>query len=262
VLVSWAVPKGPSTDPAVKRMAVRTEDHPLAYADFEGTIPSGQYGAGTVSLWDRGRWAPLGDPHAGLDAGKLSFELHGNKLRGRWELVRMRGQRKETWLLFKRREADKAQPLRRDAPSRSTEAPRVPAGAAKAPLPQRLSPQLAMLAGAPPTHGRWVFENKFDGYRLLARVERGAVRLFTRNGNDWTAKLPALADGIAALGWRSAWLDGEIVVAGRSGAGAGDFNALQNAFDLSRTQAIDYFVFDLPYFDGHDLRELPLSERR
>lgn len=271
VLLSWAVPKGPSLDPATKRMAVRTEDHPRAYAGFEGRIPAGLYGAGEVIVWDKGTWTPQGDPHAGLEAGKLRFTLQGLKLHGEWELVRTRPRGKqEQWLLFKRRDEHArsqaelditlAQPdsvARRTAPKAAPPRPRTPPRAA---LPERFSPQLAVLAGALPEHGQWVFETKFDGYRLLARVENGQVRLITRNGHDWTDRMPALARGIAALGAEAAWLDGEIIVP--DDRGRSDFNALQNAFDGRRTQAIEYRLFDLPFFEGHDLRDTPLAARR
>jgi len=272
VLLSWAVPKGPSLDPKDKRMAVRTEDHPLAYADFEGTIPAGNYGAGTVIVWDHGRWMPLEDPHEGLRRGKLAFELQGHKLQGRWELVRMRksDERQEAWLLFKQRDAAARARGTQDVldalpdsvlgDGASTPPPAPVVAAPAAPMPRQLAPQLATLATALPESGQWGFEQKFDGYRLLARIEDGAPRLLTRNGHDWTDRMTALADELAACRIDSAWLDGEIVVAGADGTA--DFNALQNAFDRRRTQDIHYHLFDLPYFEGHDLRDVPLQARR
>ena len=274
VLLSWAVPKGPSFDPADKRIAVHVEDHPLDYASFEGTIPPRQYGAGTVIVWDRGTWVPLADPRQGLTAGKLLFELHGHKLFGRWELVRIAkpGDRQDAWLLFKKRDAFAkarteydvvsalpdsviARPLR-PAPGDGAGPP----GAVQAPMPEALAPQLASLATAAPASGDWSWEIKLDGYRLLARIDGDAVRLFTRGGHDWTAKMPALVRALRGLGLKRSWLDGEIVVIGS--AGTPDFNALQNAFDRRRTEAIDYFLFDLPYFEGWDLRATPLAARR
>jgi bifunctional non-homologous end joining protein LigD len=278
VLLSWAVPKGPSFDPTDKRMAVRTEDHPLAYGGFEGVIPDGHYGAGRVIVWDRGLWSPVGDPRAGLAAGKLAFDLTGYKLRGRWEMVRMKPrarEKQEAWLLFKKRDGN-ARPrseydvvtalpdsvLAKEPPPASA-ASSVSNGAVKAPLPATLSPQLAQLARAVPASGAWILENKFDGYRLLARVARGVPKLITRGGHDWTAKLPALAGALRELKLTSAWLDGEIVVPRNQGEhGGDDFNALQNAFDQQRTQAVVYHLFDLLYFEGHDLREAPLYARR
>ena len=294
-LLSWAVPKGPSLDPHDKRMAVHVEDHPLDYANFEGVIPPGQYGAGTVIVWDRGTWLPTGDPHEGCKAGKLKFELRGDKLGGHWTLVRMRGkgsERQEPWLLIKEQDAA-ARPAAEfnvvealpdsvlsgkaaakatktakasQAPAAKRKAkPRAVASPAgkKAALPLTLAPQLATLVDAVPREGDWIYEIKFDGYRLLARVDGPAVRLFTRNGHDWTAKLKSLARAIGGLGLRSGWLDGEIVVQGAaSQGGLPDFQALQNAFDRSRTDDIVYYLFDLPYCDGRDLRALPLRARR
>ena len=267
VLLSWAVPKGPSLDPADKRMAVRTEDHPLAYAGFEGRIPAGHYGAGEVIVWDRGSWAPLGDPHAGLAAGKLAFTLDGHKLHGAFELVRLRDPkgRQEAWLLFKKRDAH-ARPraehdVVRDEPASVLHAP--PAAA----LPATLAPQLATAAEPTPallaalTDEAWLFETKFDGYRVLARIEAGEPRLFTRAGHDWTDRMPALADALRDLRLTDAWLDGEIVVPGAH-PGASDFNALQNAFDRRRTQRIVYWLFDAPFCAGEDRRGAPLQARR
>ena len=300
-LRSWAVPKGPSLDPAVKRMAVEVEDHPLSYADFEGTIPSGQYGAGSVIVWDRGEWRPEGDPRAGLAAGKLKFELRGAKLRGRWTLVRMRGkgEKKAPWLLIKERDGEaraaddydvldalpdsvRGTPPSGTVASAPVDATAAPGqgkgkdkgkGKATAPtarktratgavaLPEVLAPQLATLAAEPPAPPQdWLWELKFDGYRILARIEHGEVRCFTRNGHDWTARLPEVAQALGRLKLRSGWLDGEIVVMGDEGRPS--FQALQNAFDRRATATIVYWLFDLPFCDGEDLREQPLEERR
>lgn len=284
VLLSWAVPKGPSLDPADKRMAVRTEDHPLAYAGFEGRIPEGHYGAGTVIVWDRGTWTPLDDPHAGLASGKLAFELHGHKLRGAFELVRMKDARgkQAAWLLFKKRDGQ-ARPraefdvVREQPDSVRGEADPAPArapgadngGAVAAPLPATLAPQLASAAEVSDAllqrldAAGWTLETKFDGYRVLARLQRGQVRLFTRNGHDWTDRMPELAQALRAIPVDSAWLDGEIMVPGAHGGA--DFNALQNVFERgarARSARIVYWLFDLPYFEGHDLRDAPLYARR
>ena len=274
VLLSWALPKGPSVDPSDKRMAIQVEDHPLSYASFEGTIPPRQYGAGTVIVWDNGTWEPAVDPHQGLKDGKLVFALHGHKMFGLWELVRIArpGDRQEPWLLFKKRdryarprsEYDVVSALPDSVVARPLKAARSdaagPAGAVKAPMPAKLGPQLASLASAAPTSGDWSWEVKLDGYRLMARIEGDDVRLITRGGHDWSSKMPRLVEAVSGLGLHSAWLDGEIVVMGKNGTP--DFNALQNAFDRSRTEAIDYFLFDLPYFEGHDLRSVPLVSRR
>ncbi|MCO4861148.1 DNA ligase D [Cupriavidus sp. WGlv3] len=302
-LKSWAVPKGPSLDPADKRMAVHVEDHPMDYAGFEGVIPAGHYGAGTVIVWDRGTWVPVGDPEAGYRSGKLKFELRGEKLHGHWTLVRMHGSRQkeqDAWLLIKERDdaavpasefdvvealpdsvlggtqrkpaARRAGAAKASAAAAAAEAPapaapdairalKPPPGATRAALPLALAPQLATLVEKPPPDAAaWRYEIKFDGYRLLARVDGKDVRLFTRQGHDWTSKLRALARDVGALGLPDGWLDGEIVVLGKHGET--DFQALQNAFDTSRVEAIQYFVFDLPYFAGHDLRKVPLGQRR
>jgi len=294
-LKSWAVPKGPSLDPADKRMAVHVEDHPLDYGRFEGIIPPKQYGAGTVIIWDRGTWLPVGDPLAGYRDGKLKFELQGEKLHGLWTLVKMHGrgdERPEPWLLIKERDAfarpaaeyeitaalpdsvltNASMRSRAGAPAKATsprrrsvpptqDRPALPAGARPAPLPLGLAPQLATLATAVPRNAQlWAYEIKFDGYRLLARVDGDDVRPFTRNGHDWTSRLKSLAAEIPALGLGSARLDGEIVILGDKGTT--DFQALQNAFDRSRVEDIQFFVFDLPFLRDHDLRQVPLAERR
>ena len=285
-LKSWAVPKGPCLDPHVKRMAVLVEDHPLSYGGFEGTIPPGQYGAGTVIVWDRGTWQAEGDARAALAAGKLKFALQGEKLHGHWTLVRMKskGEKQEAWLLIKEND-DAARPLdgydvtealpdsviaaARAKPATAPAKKTTPAAkkattrrrATPVALPESFAPQLATLATAPPpTPQDWLWELKFDGYRLLTRIEHGTVRCFTRNGHDWTEKLPELARALGRLGVRSAWLDGEIVVQGERDAP--DFQALQNAFDQRATASIVYWLFDAPWLDGEDLRTLPVEERR
>ena len=290
VMVSWAVPKGPSYDPATKQMAIHVEDHPLSYNTFEGTIPKGEYGGGTVIVWDRGTWEPVGDPREGLVRGKVLFKLHGQKLAGLWELVRISkpGEKKQDqWMLFKKRGDAWARPLadydvitalpdsvvehplglveEREPRETGTKAPALPAKAdlskaVAAALPGKLAPQLATLSSAAPPGNDWVAENKFDGYRMLARIENGKVRLYTRNGNDWTSKLKDLATEVEALGVDAAWLDGEVVVLNE--AGVPDFNRLQNAIDNSRSKDIVYFLFDLPFLGSTDLRQVPLVSRR
>jgi len=287
---SWAVPKGPSFDPADKRMAVQVEDHPISYNRFEGQIPPKQYGAGRVIIWDRGYWVPIGDPEEGYRKGKLKFEIHGHKLHGHWTLVRMHGrgdEKQPPWLLIKEYDglerpasefsvvdalpdsvaADPpiAPPSKPSATKKGKAATPTPAvarkKAPKAELPAKLSPQLATLVDGPPqdTQG-WLWELKFDGYRMLARIERGKAQLWTRNGNDWTAKMPELARALAALPLASGWVDGEVLVLDTQGIP--DFQALQNAFDGQSTAALVFYAFDLPYAQGHDLRNLPLVERR
>ncbi len=261
-LKSWAVPKGPCLDPKVKRMAVEVEDHPLSYADFEGTIPPKQYGAGTVIVWDRGDWLPEGNARRALAAGKLKFELRGDKLKGHWTLVRMHGKpgdRQPAWLLIKEAD-DAARPLAEfDVVEALPDS--VLTKPAPAALPATLAPQLATLADGPPASpGEWRYELKFDGYRLVSRIDGKSVQCFTRNGHDWSSRVPELVAALKKLKARSAWLDGEIVVDGDKGAP--DFQSLQNAFDRGATGRIAYWLFDLMFLDGRDLRNLPLEERR
>ena len=296
-LKSWAVPKGPSLDPKVKRLAVHVEDHPLDYATFEGNIPEGHYGAGDVIVWDRGVWIPQDDPQEAYEKGRLKFELQGEKLSGLWNLVRthMPG-KQEQWFLIKHqdqaarpeseydvvqaepnsvlsdrtlvpkrrgkaaaakavKQVEKAvQPKLAKRPSKTTLS-----GAVAGPLPETLKPELATLVERAPD-GEWLYEIKFDGYRVMARVENGEVRLLTRNGHDWTHKLPRQAEALAALGLESAWLDGEMVVA--NDQGVPDFQALQNAFEAGSSGKIAYYLFDMPYLNGMDLRKVPVQERR
>ena len=292
VLLSWAVPKGPSFDPAEKRMAVHVEDHPVGYGGFEGTIPPKQYGAGKVIVWDQGTWEPLGDPSEGMRQGKLVFRLHGQKLAGVWELVRIgKGDKDDQWFLFKKRD-EWAQPLaeydviaalpdsvlqqplglreERESPPKAQPATRRSSAAAndepdlanakRAKLPAKLAPQLATLVSSVPTTGDWLAETKFDGYRLLTRIERGKARLITRNGHDWTGKLEPVAAAVEGLGIEDGWLDGEIVVL--DAKGVPDFNALQNAIDNARTGGVVYFLFDVPFLGDRDLRAVPLASRR
>jgi len=274
-LKSWAVPKGPSLDPSDKRMAVEVEDHPLSYGGFEGVIPEGHYGAGSVIVWDRGTWSPIGDAGKGYREGKLKFELHGEKLHGGFTLVRMRqrdGERQTSWLLIKERD-DEARPagefdvvealpdsvLGKKAKKASASKAK-PAAKTGTKLPLSLSPQLATLVSEVPPGDDWLYEIKFDGYRLLTRIDGDDVRCFTRNGHDWSHRMPQLVKAIRALNIGWGWLDGEIVVAGKDGRP--DFQALQNAFEAQHTQGIQYFVFDLPFHDGQDLRHEPLRARR
>lgn len=291
-LKSWAVPKGPSLDPKVKRLAVHVEDHPLDYATFEGSIPEGHYGAGDVIVWDRGVWIPQEDPAKAYAKGKLKFELQGEKLSGLWNLVRthMPG-KKENWFLIKHQDsaarpqddydvlsaephsvlsdrtliskpklaAEQAKPVKKAPAKPRRTASGTLTGARKAKLPAQLKPELATLVDSAP-EGQWSYEIKFDGYRILARIDHDQVQLFTRNGHDWTHKLPQQAQALAELGLESAWLDGEMVVANEHGVP--DFQALQNAFEAGSSGNILYYLFDLPYLNGVDLREVPVEERR
>jgi bifunctional non-homologous end joining protein LigD len=297
VLLSWAVTRGPSPDPTQKRLAVRTEDHPLSYAQFEGTIPKKEYGGGTVMLWDRGTWTPRGDAGEGLENGKLSFTAHGERMQGGWTLVRMTPRsraKRENWLLIKERDehaghdadeltgayttsiatsrtmeqiADGAdvprEAHRRAAKARSAPASRRPASAARARkqparLPRFHKPQLATLADTVPDGNDWLHESKFDGYRCITAVAGKQARCYSRAGHDWSDRFRRIADAVLDLECDSALLDGEIV-APHAETGS-QFSALQLA--LSQRSAIAYRVFDLLELDGRVLRERPLIERK
>lgn len=281
VLLSWAVPKGPSLDPSQKRLAVHVEDHPLGYGSFEGSIPAGQYGAGDVIVWDRGVWQPHDEPRKAYAAGKLKFTLVGEKLSGDWTLVRTRlkgSGDKEQWLLIKEKDpqarpaaeydivAAEPDSVLSDASLGAPKPTAKPKPKAKAKpkkaataLPEQFSPQLATLVDRAP-EGDWLYEIKFDGYRMLARIRDGEVRLFTRNGHDWTERLPRQAKALQALKLKDSWLDGEMV--SLNGDGLPDFQALQNAFDVGRSLDIVYYLFDAPFLNGADQREAPVEQRR
>lgn len=275
VLKSWAVPKGPSTDPADKRLAVHVEDHPLSYASFEGEIPKGEYGAGQVELWDSGTWEPDGDPAKSYAKGDLKFALHGDKLKGAWVLVLMKGRGENQWLLIKKsdehaspedvlkhatgnvRKPDK-RPVRKSVKSR------IPGrrieGGRRTKLPGSIAPQLATSRSQVPVADNWLHEIKYDGYRLLARKSGKNVRLLSRNGKDWTSRLPSLADALKALDVSSVLLDGELVAL--SNGGVSDFQALQNSLHEKDTSGLVYFAFDVPFAGGKDLRKVELVERK
>ena len=272
VLWSWAVRKGPSLDPADKRIAVHVEDHPIDYADFQGEIPEGQYGAGQVETWDRGTWEPIGDPEQGMAKGDLKFILRGTRLNGAWVLVRMRPRpnqrsRQENWLLIKKHDDQERAGADAAAIEQATQLPQPavtddpPApGARHAKLPARQSPQLCAIAEDPPQDESWLSEIKFDGYRLLAWIDHGAVRLVTRNGHDWTDRLPAVAREVGRLRVQTALLDGELVAMDRNGISS--FPVLQRALSDGHDETLHYCLFDLLHLNGWDLRNCALIERK
>ena len=291
VLKSWAVTRGPSLLAGDKRLAVQVEDHPLDYGGFEGTIPKGSYGAGSVIVWDRGTWQPDADPRHGLEKGHLAFHLSGQKLQGGWHLVRMhrkRGEKRDNWLLIKQDDAAARDPTAPDileeqpdsiVTGRSNEdiaesaaepaasKHRQPAPSARCPtkrsaaLPEFVPPCLAKLQAKPPTGERWLHEIKFDGYRLQGRVEASEVRLMTRSGLDWTEKFGApMRDALAALPADRLLVDGELVVESR--AGASDYVALREDLTAGRTDRFRYYLFDLLHLDGQSLVKEPLAKRR
>ncbi|SOE16544.1 ATP-dependent DNA ligase LigD phosphoesterase module /ATP-dependent DNA ligase LigD polymerase module [Hoeflea halophila] len=283
VLLSWAVTKGPSAMTSVKRLAVRTEDHPLDYGGFEGTIPAKQYGAGTVMLWDQGWWEPQEDFAKGLKSGKLKFILHGQRMKGRWTLVRMRTKEKrENWLLIKEHdsfeEEDEDGLIQRYvtsvASARSMDeiaagtAPRKqPTKAARKkhdkvtftlPTPRFRKPQLAKLSDQVPEGDEWLHETKFDGYRCLAALGKSGVKLYTRSGRDWSDRYTGLPEAFAALDCRNALIDGEVVSAGK--ASGSPFSALQA--DLEKGRPVIFMAFDLLELNGEKLHKQPLTERK
>ncbi len=288
VLKSWAVTKGPSTNPSDKRLAVHVEDHPLDYGDFEGTIPEGQYGGGTVMLWDEGTWEPIGDPHKGLEEGDLKFVLHGKRMKGEWVLVHMKGRDQKTrngprenWLLIKHRdryatESDGlvekfttsvetgrdlegiAKGLKsRKKSTKAEPGKQVWTGGKSVALPEFREPQLATLVDEVPAGREWLFEMKFDGYRALAAIAGSEVRIFTRNGNDWTRQFGRLVEPLSKLTKGSAVIDGEIC---SFKDGRTDFSTLKDA--LGSGGPLVYFAFDLLELDGENLEHLPLTERK
>lgn len=299
VLKSWAVTKGPSLTVGEKRLAVRTEDHPVEYLDFEGNIPKGEYGAGAMIVWDRGRWQPEGDPRKGLAKGHLAFTLDGARLKGRWHLVRMRprsGETSEPWLLIKSDDAfarhagareitdeeivsrlsgrtteelAAAGDIRQDhaarakvAEARKTLLPdigKIP-GARAGLLPAFLEPSLASRCEKPPSGPKWVHEIKYDGYRVQARIDGPEIQLLTRNKLDWTERFHTIADALKALRLGSALIDGEIIVEDASGISS--FNQLQADLKAGRFDRFRYFAFDLLYCEGFDLTKAVLKDRK
>ncbi len=269
-LLSWAVPKGPSYSTRDRRLAVRVEDHPLEYRNFEGIIPEGEYGGGTVMLWDEGSWEPLFNVDEGLDTGSLKFILNGKRLKGKWALVRMKtsGDAKENWLLLKEKDS-----FVKDNDGISEFDTSIRTGRTMAEIEKgedekivrnpfdSAGAQLAKLETKIPSDGDWLYELKYDGYRILAFVENNSVRLLTRNQNDFTKHYVAVASSI--LGWaagRAMVLDGEMAVTDESGKT--DFGALQNYMKNPDKQNLTYIIFDLLALDGIDLRDQPLIKRK
>ncbi len=247
VLLSWAVPKGPSFDTSKRRLAVKVEDHPIDYADFEGVIPKGQYGGGKVTLWDKGTYTPSLDFEEGLEKGSLKFTLHGKRLKGSWALVKTDD--KNNWLLIKEKDAYANAPDITDTSS-------VLDMNKSMPDLKDLEPKQADPASEIPVGKNWLYEIKFDGYRVIALTGSDKTELFTRNHNDVTDKFEAAADVLSELPVKDAVFDGEMVVIKD---GKTDFSALQH---YSGKDDLCYIIFDLLYSNGEDLRRLPLVERK
>jgi bifunctional non-homologous end joining protein LigD len=331
VLKSWAVAKGPSYFTGDKRLAVQVEDHPMEYGGFEGIIPKGQYGGGTVMVWDQGTWEPQAgytDVDEGLRTGSLKFIMHGTKMKGKWALIRMGGkaanESKPNWLLIKehdeferkqddaavteeepnsvvtgrsleeiasnedhvwnsketargdawyRKEAGVEVPKKADveaATINEVEAPRkskkitdelkVPVGAPKEKLPEFIKPELALQATTAPSGAGWLHELKLDGYRIQGRKDGDKVQLLTRTGLDWTHRMKTIAALVGELPVERAVLDGEVVVLAENGTTS--FADLQAAFQEGVKKPLSYFIFDLLHLNGHNLRGLPLIERK
>jgi bifunctional non-homologous end joining protein LigD len=300
VLKSWAVPNGPSLIAEKKRLAVQTEDHPMQYLEFEGNIPKGEYGGGAMIVWDRGRWAPEGDPHFGLDKGHLEFALDGSRLKGRFHLVRMKprppANKKNEWLLIKvddefaRRQGERditeeettshlsgrtTEELAAQGEVRADHAARAGVvkarkiaipdvgkvrGAKKRLLPVFLEPSLSALCERPPSGPKWVHEIKHDGYRIQARIDAGKIKLLTRTGLDWTERFKSIANALLTLRLSSALIDGEIVVEDDNGRSS--LGNLQAALSEGRQDRMRYYAFDLLYCEGYDLREAMLLDRK
>jgi bifunctional non-homologous end joining protein LigD len=302
VLLSWAVPKGPSFDPRDKRLAARVEDHPVEYGSFEGVIPAGEYGGGAVVLWDRGTWEPVIDPTLSLKKGELKFVLHGEKLKGKWALVKIKGDDPKAWLLVKDKDEHARTAGELDIVSARPESvvsgrglaeiaaerdrlwhsksvrptgevdPGGPAegnggarlrladlpGAVRGVLPLAQPLALAMVVEAPPDGDEWLHEIKHDGYRIVARIEEGEVRLVSRNGKDWTKEFPQVARAVGRLAAGTALLDGEVAAVLPNGATS--FQALQRRADGGTP--LVYFAFDLLHLDGWDLRGARLVDRK
>ncbi len=251
VLKSWAVPKGPPEVPGEKRLAVEVEDHPLSYAKFHGTIPKGEYGGGEVEIWDKGYWTPPANIKQQLKKGHLEVELHGKKLKGRWLLQRTNrtSGKKNQWLLIKRHDEDIAKTSKASKKKKSNDS-----------WPGFISPQLALLSDSVPQGIDWIHETKYDGYRTSVLINKKSIKLNTRSGLDWTEKYSDLRDELKKLKVTNAILDGEIVVLDE--AGVSSFSMLQNALSEGESASLKYFVFDLLFLNGEDLRDRPLEERK
>ncbi|MFK0686596.1 DNA ligase D [Mesorhizobium sp. IMUNJ 23033] len=291
VLWSWAVTRGPSLDPHEKRLAVHVEDHPIDYAPFEGTIPKGEYGGGSVIVWDEGTWVPEMDPAKAMKKGHIGFELKGHKLHGRWHLVRLKprsGEKRDNWLLIKSDDsaARPGEDILEDEPksvksgltieevgagktakgkkAEVWHSNRPAAGKAKIGHAKRLGfiePSLATLQKDAPSGEEWLHEVKFDGYRMQAQLAGSEVRLLTRAGLDWTGKFDGpVTAALASLKCRDAIIDGEVVVLADSGVSS--FALLQADLSARRADRFVYYAFDLMRLNGQDLRSEPLVERK
>jgi bifunctional non-homologous end joining protein LigD len=281
VLMSWAVPQGPSLDPSIKRLAMRTENHPIEYGSFEGVIPKGEYGAGSVIIWDTGKVKWLLDPDEGMAKGELKFVLAGERLMGEFHMVKIKpreGERGNPWLLFKSKDAfaGKEDPVARSVTSvisgRTIEdvrsggarvwskgGERAPK-AAKPPKWAFVEPALATRVEKAPESDAWIHEIKYDGYRIQAAVSGDSVRLYTRTGLDWTGKFQSVADALAKLNLKDVLLDGEVAVVQPDGRTS--FALLQKSLENGVAKGVTFLVFDILAESASDLRKTPLLERK
>ncbi len=274
VLKSWAIPKGPSLNPTVKRLAIQVEDHPYEYKDFEGIIPQGNYGAGKVIIWDEGSYDP-GKPSKdfntyfinALNAGHLDFELHGKKLSGKFSLIKIKSPQKNAWLLIKSKENSSIKKTglpensvrsgltleQLDHQKKNFDLSSTPS----VPMPKLVAPMLATLVNKPFDHPEWFFEIKWDGYRILAFVDHKRVKLYSRNHQDYTQAFAEIAAVLARLDVQAVF-DGEMVVIDNQGIS--HFELMQQYPEGGGR--LVYYIFDLIWLNHHDLRELPLIKRQ
>ncbi|MBS0286951.1 MAG: DNA ligase D [Proteobacteria bacterium] len=279
VLKSWAVPKGPCLDPKVKRLAVQVEDHPIEYGDFEGVIPQGHYGGGTVMIWDKGTWHEIQDDTKDKKKGAFSFELHGEKLKGYWKLIQIKDDPKN-WLLIKGKDeqaiaqeaydvlqADKSvlsgrtmnEIAENKALAKKTKIKSDALNIKKSKLPQTIKPQLATLVDKAPVGDEWLHEMKYDGYRLISKINKN-ITLLTRNGHDWTNKFENIANEVAKLKLKDTILDGEVVVLDNKGKP--NFQLMQNVLKEKLAFPMVYYVFDIIFYQGKNVSSLTLLERK
>ncbi|MDI9817582.1 MULTISPECIES: DNA ligase D [unclassified Legionella] len=295
VLKSWAVPKGPCLDPKVKRLAVHVEDHPVEYGSFEGIIPKGQYGGGTVMLWDQGKWEPLDeDPGKAYEKGHLRIRLNAEKLNGRWDLIRFKQEDDKSWFLIKYKD-EFAKPLadyditqeepdsvltgqsieeiaenydniwhkkglKKAVGKKVAISKLLPSDLKPASFPRRISPQLTTLTDKAPGGPEWLHEIKLDGYRIIASKEGKSIQLMSRTHTDWTENFPNIVNKLKQFPVKRIIFDGEVVLLNKNHQS--DFQLLQNAIKSEKGQAFIYYIFDLIYYDQYDLRGLTLVERK
>lgn len=280
VLKSWAIPKGPSLDPSQKHLAIMVEDHPIEYKDFEGVIPKGNYGAGTVMVWDEGLYQPIGALSKGslktafktaIQNGHLAFVLAGKKLNGEFALIKLNGAAKNDWLLVKANDqyASDKNVLSQDRSAKTDmsmaeinrtdqELPKIISNNRISDIPKNVKPMLSTLTDSAFNKPSWIFEIKWDGFRAITEISKNKIRLYSRNNQDFGEMFPQILDSFKGYK-KDAVFDGEIVVVDKKGRSS--FQLLQE-YQTTGKGSLIYFIFDIIYFDGHDLTALPLETRR